>query len=258
MRKNSLYKLIMISLFAALTFVGCLIQIPLPSGGMVHLGNLVIIVAALLCGGLVGGLSGAIGAGMYDLLIYSSVDGMIKYFILKFVMGFIVGYSFRFLLKRKTINASVINITLGVLLIVFTTLALILSLNGYISLSSKITNVKLYLIIVACFGYLLSLILLISGFISAKIKGIYKCSITAISLSITANVVLEFIFKIIFSMIIDSLPFEAAFVKGVSTMPACILTGTLTLYLGVLIFPLIYKATCNFLMHDNDIKLLLD
>ena len=48
MRKNSINKLIMISLFAALTFVGCLIQIPLPSGGMVHLGNLVIIVSALL------------------------------------------------------------------------------------------------------------------------------------------------------------------------------------------------------------------
>ena len=129
------------------------------NGNVTIIENTVIIVSALLCGGLVGGLSGAIGAGMYDLLIYSSVDGMIKYFILKFVMGFIVGYSFRFLLKRKTINASLINITLGALLIVFTTLALILSLNGYISLSSKITNVKLYLIIVACFGYLLSLIL---------------------------------------------------------------------------------------------------
>ena len=258
MRKNSINKLIMISLFAALTFVGCLIQIPLPSGGMVHLGNLVIIVSALLCGGLVGGLSGAIGAGMYDLLIYSSVDGMIKYFILKFVMGFIVGYSFRFLLKRKTINASLINITLGALLIVFTTLALILSLNGYISLSSKITNVKLYLIIVACFGYLLSLILLISGIISIKIKDIYKKSITAISISIVINVVLEFILKIVFSMIIDSLEFEAAFIKGVSTMPACILTGTVTLYLGVLIFPLIFKATKNVTMINDDIKLLLE
>ena len=76
MKRQKLYKLILISVFAALTFVGCLIQIPLPSGGMIHLGNFVIIIAALLCGGLIGGLSGAIGAGMYDLLIYSSVDGI--------------------------------------------------------------------------------------------------------------------------------------------------------------------------------------
>ena len=258
MRKKELYNLILISIFAALTFVGCLIQIPLPSGGMIHLGNFVIIISALLCGGLIGGLSGAIGAGLYDLLIYSSVDGMIKYFMLKFVMGFIVGYSFRFLLKKKDVNSSLINILLGLILMIFTTLALVLSLNNYISLSSKITNVKMYLIVVSVFGYILSLILLISGIISVKIKEIYKVSITAISLSICVNVVLEFIFKIVFSMIIDSLPFEAAFVKGVSTMPACILTGTLTLYLGVLIFPLVYKATKNVSMITDDIKLLLD
>jgi uncharacterized membrane protein len=257
MRKQNLYKLILISIFAALTFVGCLIQIPLPSGGMIHLGNFVIIISALLCGGLIGGASGAIGAGLYDLLIYSSVDGMIKYFILKFIMGYIVGSTFRLLLKKK-INSSLINIILGGILIIFTTLALILSLNGYISLSSKITNVKLYLILVSVFGYILSLILLISGIVSIKIKDIYKKSITAISLSISVNVVLEFILKIVFSMIIDSLPFEAAFVKGVSTMPACILTGTVTLYLGVLIFPLLFKATKNVSLLQDDIQLYLD
>jgi uncharacterized membrane protein len=256
-RKQNLYKLILISIFAALTFVGCLIQIPLPSGGMIHLGNFIIIISALLCGGFVGGLSGAIGAGLYDLLIYSSVDGMIKYFILKFIMGYIVGSSFRFLLKKK-VNSSLINISLALILIVFTTLALVLSLNGYISLSSKITNVKMYLILVSIFGYILSLILLVSGIISIKIKDIYKKSITAISLSISVNVVLEFILKIIFSMIIDSLPFEAAFVKGVSTMPACILTGTITLYLGVLIYPLLFKATKNVSLLQDDIQLYLE
>jgi uncharacterized membrane protein len=258
MRKKELYKLILISIFAALTFVGCLIQIPLPSGGMIHLGNFVIIISALLCGGLIGGVSGAIGAGLYDLLIYSSVDGMIKYFILKFIMGYIVGSSFRLLLKKKNINSSIINISLGLILILFTTLALTLSLNGYISLSSKITNVKLYLILVSIFGYILSLILLVSGIVSIRIKDIYKKSITAISLSISANVVLEFILKILFSMLIDSLPFEAAFIKGVSTMPACILTGTITLYLGVLIFPLLYKATKNVSLLRDDIQLYLD
>lgn len=257
MRKQNLYKLILISIFAALTFVGCLIQIPLPSGGMIHLGNFIIIISALLCGGFVGGLSGAIGAGLYDLLIYSSFDGMIKYFILKFIMGYIVGSSFRFLLKKK-INSSLINISLALILLLLTTLALVLSLNGYISLSSKITNVKMYLILVSIFGYILSLILLVSGIISIKIKDIYKKSITAISLSISVNVVLEFILKIIFSMIIDSLSFEAAFVKGVSTMPACILTGTITLYLGVLIFPLLFKATKNVSLLQDDIQLYLE
>jgi hypothetical protein len=172
-------------------------------------------------------------------------------------MGYIVGSSFRFLLKKK-INSSLINISLALILLLLTTLALVLSLNGYISLSSKITNVKMYLILVSIFGYILSLILLVSGIISIKIKDIYKKSITAISLSISVNVVLEFILKIIISMIIDSLPFEAAFVKGVSTMPACILTGTITLYLGVLIFPLLFKATKNVSVLQDDIQLYLE
>lgn len=35
------YQMIICAIFAALAFVGTMVQIPLPSGGMVHLGNFV-------------------------------------------------------------------------------------------------------------------------------------------------------------------------------------------------------------------------
>ena len=107
--KNTVYKLILTAVFAALTIVGCLIQIPLPSGGMVHLGNLVIIIAALLCGGLVGGAAGGIGGFLYDLIFYSSIDGALKYLVLKFVMGFVVGSTFRLFMKMPRIFPIIVN-----------------------------------------------------------------------------------------------------------------------------------------------------
>lgn len=50
--------MIICAIFAALAFVGTMVQIPLPSGGMVHLGNFVCVLGALLCGPIVGGLAG--------------------------------------------------------------------------------------------------------------------------------------------------------------------------------------------------------
>ena len=138
--KNTVYKLILTAVFAALTIVGCLIQIPLPSGGMVHLGNLVIIIAALLCGGLVGGAAGGIGGFLYDLIFYSSIDGALKYLVLKFVMGFVVGSTFRLFMKKDNKLGTILLGVIGSLMLILTTIALVLSLNGYIVLSSKIEN----------------------------------------------------------------------------------------------------------------------
>jgi uncharacterized membrane protein len=250
--KNTVYKLILTAVFAALTIVGCLIQIPLPSGGMVHLGNLVIIIAALLCGGLVGGLAGGIGGFLYDLLFYSSIDGALKYLVLKFVMGFVVGSTFRLFMKKDNKRGSILLGVIGGLMVVLTTLVLLLSLNGYIVFSSKIENVKLYLIIVSILGYILGLTLIVSSILSSKFNNLVKNAMLAISLSVVINIVLELIAKLFLSILLDSLVFEAAFVKGISTMPSCILTGALTLYLGTLIFPSLHKATRNFNLLSDD------
>ena len=95
--KKVLYQIIICALFAALAFVGTLVQIPLPSGGMIHLGNFVCVLGALLCGPIIGGLAGGIGCGLYDLIIYNSLPGFFQYFLLK-------GYFLNLQLNLKVIH----------------------------------------------------------------------------------------------------------------------------------------------------------
>lgn len=93
-RRRGLLQMIFISLFAAICYVILfLIRIPYPAPSgkpFIHLGNMVVIVAALLLGGWQGGLAGAIGMGLNDVVMgygYTSIET----FILKFGIGLFVG-----------------------------------------------------------------------------------------------------------------------------------------------------------------------
>lgn len=254
-RNKQLYQITLTAIFAALAFAGTFIQIPLPTGGMVHLGNFVVIIAALLCGGLVGGIAGGIGCGLYDLLIYSSWDGFVKYLILKFVMGMIVGYTFRFLLKRKDkINTTLCLSISGAAILLFTTVTLILFLTGNISLSSSIVNKNLYIVLVCVLAYLVGVLIIVAAVFGLKLGRVHRLVMVSVTLSVVVNIILEFIAKIILSLTLDSLSFQASLIKGFSTMPSCILTGAVTLILGTLIYPPLYKATKS-INYFNEIDL---
>lgn len=96
-RKNEqLVKLAQTALIAALCyacFTFLQIKIPLPGGDAtsLHIGNAVCVLGALLIGGWYGGLAGAIGMSIADIMdpIYITVAP--KTFILKFCIGLIVG-----------------------------------------------------------------------------------------------------------------------------------------------------------------------
>ena len=83
------------ALLAALCYVGAgylKIQIPVPGteGTMFHLGNVFCVLAALLLGGLWGGLAGAVGMTLSDLMT-GYVTSSPKTFVLKLCIGLIVG-----------------------------------------------------------------------------------------------------------------------------------------------------------------------
>lgn len=91
-----LLKLCQTALFAALcfvTFTFLQIKITLPGGGAtsIHIGNAFCVLAALFLGGISGGLSGAIGMTIADLLDPVYALGAPKTFILKFLLGYITG-----------------------------------------------------------------------------------------------------------------------------------------------------------------------
>ncbi|WP_123054186.1 ECF transporter S component [Clostridium sp. JN-1] len=95
--KNSrLIKLIQTALLAALCFISFTflqIKIPVPGGDAtsLHVGNAFCILAALLLGGWYGGLAGAIGMTLSDLLDPVYILGAPKTFVLKLCIGLITG-----------------------------------------------------------------------------------------------------------------------------------------------------------------------
>ena len=89
-------KLIQTALLAALCFVSFTffqIKIPVPGGDAtsLHIGNAFCVLAALLLGGRYGGLAGAIGMTIADLLDPVYILGAPKTFILKLCIGLITG-----------------------------------------------------------------------------------------------------------------------------------------------------------------------
>lgn len=97
MKNNQLYKIVITGLMAALCYVAfTYIQIPIPVPGgdtvALHIGNAFCVLAALLLGGVYGGLAGSLGMTIADLLNPIYVTSAPKTFILKFLIGLIAGF----------------------------------------------------------------------------------------------------------------------------------------------------------------------
>lgn len=97
MKTNStVMKIAQTALFVALCYViftYLQIKIPMPGGDAtsIHLGNAFCVLAALLLGGWYGGLAGAIGMGIADVMDPIYITGAPKTFILKLCIGLITG-----------------------------------------------------------------------------------------------------------------------------------------------------------------------
>ena len=95
MQNKKVFKLVITALMAALCYVVFTliqIKIPTPAGyTSFHLGNVFCVLAALLIDGVSGGIAGAIGMGIADLMDPTYVLTAPKTIILKFLIGFITG-----------------------------------------------------------------------------------------------------------------------------------------------------------------------
>ena len=97
MKNNRIYKITVTGLMAALCYVAFTflkIPIPVPGGDTtaLHIGNAFCVLAALLLGGVYGGLAGSIGMTIADLLDPVYITSAPKTFILKFLIGLIAGF----------------------------------------------------------------------------------------------------------------------------------------------------------------------
>lgn len=107
------------ALMAALAYIlFTFLQIKIPTPGGVtsfHLGNTFCVLAALLLGGIPGGIAGAIGMGIGDLLDPTYVLYAPKTFLLKFMIGLITGLLAHkvFHIQKRTGRSLVIGVILS-------------------------------------------------------------------------------------------------------------------------------------------------
>ncbi len=97
-------KVALVGVLSALVFVLSMLEIPIPLAlgeeTRLHLGNLMCLLAGVLFGPYVGGLSAGFGSMFYDLTHPLYVSEFWITFIMKFAMGFVAGAMARSVLKK--------------------------------------------------------------------------------------------------------------------------------------------------------------
>lgn len=96
-RNDKVYKIALTALMTALCYVAfTFLKIPIPTFGgdyvALHIGNAFCVLAALLLGGVYGGLAGSLGMTIADLLDPVYITSAPKTFILKLCIGLIAGF----------------------------------------------------------------------------------------------------------------------------------------------------------------------
>ncbi|HXK96591.1 MAG TPA: ECF transporter S component, partial [Limnochordia bacterium] len=92
-KKYSTRTVVLIGLFAAICYVSLYLRIPIPSPvgrPFLHMGNMFVILAALLFNGFIGGAAGSLGMGLYDI-VNGYGSSALRTFVLKFGIGVVVG-----------------------------------------------------------------------------------------------------------------------------------------------------------------------
>ncbi len=240
--KNKIFNIVLFAALTALCYIGTFIMIPLPTGGKVHLGNLICILSALLLGGIKGGLIGSLGMGLNDLHFYLDTPStIIRTLVLKFLMGLICGVLFKQLNNKKPNNkkCSTFLIVIGVIFLILA----IYSLYIYLIDGMKINNtlITFNLLVPICL-FIFTIIFILVGIILLTKNSNFSYLLIAVSLATIFNICGEFIFRVVLSTFIDRMGFEASLTLSFSKIPASILTGSLTFLGSLIIYPPLSKA----------------
>lgn len=239
--KKVLYNMVIIALFTALTFVGTYVQIPLGTS-KVHLGNFVCILAGLLCGGLVGGISGSLGMGLNDLLSGYGPDTYLRSFIVKFLLGFIAGALFRYLIKKEKKITYRFYFISGAFLITFITLLVLYLTKGEVIQMDAKRKFTISILLLSLLAVMSVFFFVIQLFVK-KINLVQRYVLYVASMASIANITLEFLIKIPFKVWMASLTWEGATIYAVSSLPSSLITCIVTTLFVTFIYIPLYTAT---------------
>ncbi len=237
--KKILLNMCLIGIFSAFAYVGVLIQIPIPSPlgkPMIHLGNLVVILVSLIFGGYVGGISGSVGMGLYDILNGYDIWSIIRTIVLKLVMGLIVGFVYHKLIKKESNKSYILYITGGIItLLGLLFMILALTSDGVFVIQSISKKVVIHWPVYT-FSIIIGLFLLVVAFLSRNFNKKLQCAAIATSIAICVNIGGEFIYKILKQMFFVGDKFVSSLYLAFASIPSTLINGGITLCIVLLIF----------------------
>lgn len=232
------YNIVLIGLFAALSYVSLYFMIPIPSPvgkPFLHMGNMFVLLASLLFNGFIGGFSGSLGMGLFDVINGYAASSP-KTFILKFGIGMITGKVASYKNKNSSksqvkwiIAASLIFIAAGILL-------LLLSITKGNEIAIEGIKDKL---VISPVLYIFSLILGAGlGIVSITCRKLsidIQYAVIACVAGIVFNLFGEFIFGIISLVIVGSGFYPAVLASAVS-LPATLINGAFSIVAAVALY----------------------
>ncbi|MEG0132772.1 MAG: ECF transporter S component [Clostridium sp.] len=237
-KKFSTRTMVLIGLFSALCYVALFFKIPIPSPvgkPFLHMGNMFVILAALLFTGTIGGLSGSIGMGLFDLMngYASSVP---KTVLLKFGIGAIVGIVFskgnkkdaKSPIKWIGIASGVLILTGIVLFVVSNNLGNQIIIEG---IEKKLVINPVLYIFSLILGISLAIICIAAKNLSIKVQYAVLGAVAGIAF----NLVGEFLFGVITLLIAGSGLLPAILSSAVS-LPATLINGSFSIFFAVALY----------------------
>ena len=244
--RKILINICLIGIFSALSFVGVLINIPIPSPlgkPMIHLGNLVVVVVSLLFGGIIGGASGSIGMGLYDILNGYDIWSISRTIILKLAIGLIVGFIYHKIIKKQMKKPLFVLFITGAFLTLLGTTFLTLAITNNGSFTIEAINKTVTITWpVYVFSLIIGLFLLFVGLLANKFSLKLQAAAIATSVAICVNICGEFIYKVLKQMILGGSNFIHSVYLGFASIPSTLINGGITLFIILLIFIPIEQA----------------
>ena len=246
--KFNLRNIIIIALFSALCYVALdFFRIPIPSpvgSPFIHMGNMFVILAALLFNGVSGGIAGSIGMGLWDILHgYASTSYVT--FSLKFGIGFFTGLVAAKGNKRDAKSpilflgiASAFFLIVGIIFLVIATTAGnvfdVVTING----TPKQLVISPFLYI---FSIILGICLLVTCLLIKNISIKMQYAILGAVSGFAFNLVGEFIFMVI-TLTLAGSQVVPAVLASAANLPATIINGAFSIVVALVLYAPVEKA----------------
>ena len=247
-QKYNLRNIIIIALFAALCYVALdFFRIPIPSpvgAPFIHMGNMFVILAALLFNGVSAGIAGSVGMGLWDVLHGYAASSYVT-FILKFGIGFFTGLIAS---KGNKKDAKSPIIFLAVAAAFFLVVGIV-----FLIISTTMGNVfdvvmigdKQKQLVISPFLYIFSialgLCLVITCLLIKNISVKMQYAILGAVTGIAFNLVGEFVFKV-FTLVLAGSGLTPALLASAVNLPATIINGSFSIVVALVLYMPLEKA----------------